>query len=147
MATWNDNTGDSPIHRLLVTRRNLNGTTEVCNNSSSSLVGTLNCQTDGVKGSYFAQFYRTVDGEETLINTLTLAVGGDSDTFGREGMIWAFLIGLTLIAVGIFSPVIGIMLYVIFVITVGLTGIIFINPAIVIAHIILGAFFWWAFKS
>jgi hypothetical protein len=52
-----------------------------------------------------------------------------------------------MMAIGIFSPVVGIVLYLTGFILLGLTGIVYIHPGILIAEIIIGVMFIWAFRG
>jgi len=145
--SWTDNTGENPIHRLLVTRFLINGTQTICDSESSVLSGSLNCAVGDQSYSYTAQAFRTVDGKETRIDLLEYKVNPSSDTFGLEGLFWSFILLFILIIIGIFSPILGIVLYLIGLVVLGLIGVVYIDPALIIAQIIIGVLFVWAFKG
>lgn len=146
--TWNDATGDSTTQRLYVERFLLNGTEVVCNQSSTASAGTLTCNVGSIKASYKAQGFRRVSGkDERLIAQLTVKVGDIYTTFGREGLFWGFILLFTLIAVGSFNPFIGVMLYLVGFIGLGLLGIVSFNWVILSASLAIGIAFIWAIRS
>ena len=145
--TFNDNTGTSPTHRLLVQRFGFNGTVDVCDLSSSALVGTIECATSSIKGNYFGQVYRTVGGVETRIGTLDIVVGDTSATFGKEGLLWVALLLFVVVAVGLFSPVVSIVLFLVTHLALGVSGIVYMSPAIFMAELVIGGLVIWAFRS
>lgn len=144
---WNDNTGNTPTHRLLVTRFEFNASSIICNLTSTALIGNLECSVGSQKATYKADAYRIVDNVESRIATLGSKVGDIVDTFGFEGLIWVFLLLMTLIAVGSWSPVVGVVLYMVGFIFLGVADIIALNPLIFWANLAIGVMFIWAFKS
>lgn len=148
-VNWNDVTGDSATVRLLVERTAINGTTTVCDIPSLLTNSFINCTLGDSKASYSAQFFRTVSGEnEKRVNLLNVKVGEvAAKLFGREGLIWVFLLLFTLIGVGSFNPTVGAMLYLVGFIGFGLMGIISFTATIFFANAALVAIFIWAFKS
>lgn len=147
IVTWNDNRKEGSIHRLLVTRYLINGTTTVCNQSSSSQISTISCSVGDTESSYQAQLFRRVGSREVRISALSATVGDDSKTFGREGLLWAFFLLFTLVTVGAYHPPTGLILYTVGFLLLGVLDIIYINPAIFIAELIVGVLFIWAFRS
>ena len=145
--TWNDNTGNSPTHRLEVKRRLFNGTTTVCDTSSTALAGSLTCAVGDSTASYQAQAFRTVDSIERRIAVVNIKVGSAAQIFGREGLFWSFILLFTLIIVGMFSPVVGITLYLVGLAFLGFSNIVQLDPAVLIAQVIIGGLFIWAFRS
>ena len=144
--TWNDNSGASPHHRLLVERILANGTTTVCNVASTELIGSLTCSVGSSYASYNAQAFREAS-PERRIALLQLKVGDISGKFGVEGLIWSFILLMTFIAVGTWYPPAGIALYCGGFLILGITGIIYANPAIFIAEIAVGVVFIWSFRG
>lgn len=146
--TWDDNTEQSPIHRLQVTRRLLNGTNIVCNVTSNSLQGVLNCDVGSSRASYDAQAFRRVGNREVRVASMTYKVGDLSQIFGMEGLFWGFILLFTLIGFGIIAhPIVGVVLYMVGFMFLGLFDIIFVDPAILIANLVLGVAFIWAFRG
>ena len=145
--SWTDNTGNSVINRLEVKRFMMNGTETVCNTPSYALSGSLSCAVGEGVYSYTAQGFRTVNGKETRVKLLEYKVNPASDTFGREGLFWSFILLFTVIIIGIFSPILGIILYLIGLVVLGLIGVVYIDSAIIIAQIVLGGLFLYFFRG
>ena len=146
--TWVDTSGDTATYNLKVERILGNGTTTICDNSTISNSGTLTCAVGDMKASYRAQAFRTVEGTEVRIRVLTnVKVGDISEIFGLEGLFWSFIILFTFIIIGIYSPAAGIIVYLGGFIMLGIIGIIYVNPAIIIAQIVIGALFIWVWRG
>ncbi len=145
--TWNDNTGNDPTIRLEVTRFLFNGTTTVCNPSQTSNIGSLTCDVGSQRASYQAQAFRRVGTNEIRFDVLSVKVGDLSTIFGLEGLMWSFVLLFTMMIAGMYSPPVGVVLYLVGFILLGVLGIVFIHPAILIANIVIGVLFIWAFRS
>lgn len=146
-VSWNDVTGDSPTFRLFVQRILINGTINVCNTTSTSLSSSLSCNVGSEKASYRAQFFRQVDDDETRISVLHAKVGEIFGIFGKEGLIWVFLILFTMIAIGSFNPSVSAILYLVGIIGFGLIGIISFSIPVLIANIVCIIAFVWSFRG
>jgi len=145
--SWTDTTGESSSKRLYVQRRLFNGTTIVCNYTSTSVVGSLSCAVGDTRASYQAQAFRKVTGEDEIrIAVLDYKVGDTFRTFGREGLFISFILLFTMVLIGLFSPSVGVSLYLVGIIILMVLGIVFISPAMLIAQIIIGVLFIWAFS-
>jgi len=146
--TWADVSGVSAYNRLEVMRYLWNGTTLVCNTTSVLESGSLTCAVGNTSASYQAQVYRKVSGEiEKRIAYLSIKVGEEFRTFGREGLFWSFILLMTMIAIGYYIPPIGILLYTVGIILLWTTKIIYVNPAILISQLVIGIIFIWAFST
>ncbi len=146
--TWNDVTGDSITSRLLVQRIQFNGTTTICNSTSTSLANTMTCDVGGSKAKYRTQAFRQVSGEdEQRVAILNIEVGSAAAIFGLEGLFWAFILLFTLVGVGSFNPSIGVGLYTVGFIGLGVFGIISMPIGIFFANLILGVIFIWAIRT
>ncbi len=144
--TWNDVTGEAnQWYRLLVTRYLLNGTSHVCNQTSTSSAGTMTCDVGSTKASYQAQAFRS--GSNRRFGFLSVKVGDLASIFGNEGLLWSFFLLMTMIAIGFWKPVVGISAYLVGITILGIIGIINMNPAIFIAQFVIGVLFIWAFKG
>lgn len=146
-VSWTDTSGSNPSFRFFVERLNINGTTTVCSNTSSSITGSLSCYVGTQTVSYRVQFFKTASGVERRIDLLNMKVNDLTSRFGLEGFIWSFILLFTMIALGIYSPVVGVALYILGFIILGVTQIVFIDPAIAIAQIVLGVLFMWAVRT
>ena len=141
--TWEDTTGDPATQRLEVLRRQLNGTTVVCNITSTATVGELTCAVGTRRASYQAQGFRSASDEVRRI-ILSIVVGDITGTFGLEGFLWAFFLLFTVVAVGAFNPAVAIALFMVTYLSLGLMGIIAFSPPIFIGILAIGGIFIWA---
>jgi len=57
------------------------------------------------------------------------------------------IIALGMLLIGIYSPAVGIVLYLVSVFVLGIMDIVYINPAIMVAEIVIGGLAIWAFRS
>jgi len=145
--SWVDVSGVTATNRLIVTRYLVNGTTNVCNSTLSSATGSMTCNIGSQSASYQAQIFRRIGiGEEKRLSTLSIKVGDETDTFGTEGLLWSFLLLMTMISVGYIRPAAGIILYLFGVILLSIIHVLYVNPAILIAQFAIGVAFIWAFK-
>jgi len=146
---WTDNRGeDGTTHRLVVTRYAANGTTVICDDSSTSLSNSLSCAVGDGEHAYLAQAFRSVTGEDVLqLNVLSTIVSSTAEKFGREGLFWATISLFVIIMTVLFSPVAAIILFIVALYLFTLTGIIFVPPLAIITLTAIGAFFAWAFKT
>lgn len=147
--TWNDISLKSVRSRLLVKKILWNATTIICNSSSTSVSGQLTCDVGGTRASYQAQvFRRLLNEDERRIGFLNNKIGDITSTFGKEGLIWSFFLLMTMISIGYWKPPVGIGLYLFGIILLGpVLGIMYLNPAILIAQFVLGIVAIWAFKG
>jgi len=146
--TWNDVSGVSATMRLEVERYLWNGTTTVCNTTSITASGSLTCDVGSGSASYQAQAFRQISGQlERRIAQLSEKVGEEYETFGREGLLWAFILLMTMIVIGYWNPPIGIGLFLVGVIILSIINVVYIDPAILIAFFAIGIAFIWAFRK
>jgi len=146
--TWNDVTGKSVRNRLLVTRHLWNGTTNVCNLTSTATAGSLSCSVGDISATYYAQTFRRVVGEEEVrVGYLTTIVGVEHEIFGREGLMWSFFLLMTMLAIGYYRPVGGVVFYLAGLFALWAFHIIYLNPALFIAQLVIGVIFIWAFSK
>lgn len=147
--SWTDTSGESATYRLFVDRVAWNGTTNVCNVTSTSSFGSLNCPVGNQNATYQARAHRSASIEK-LLGTLSKSVGDVFEQFGergREGLLWSFFLLMILVSIGYWNPPIGIGLYLVGLIALGSIGLIYLNPAILIAQFVIGVAFIWAFRS
>lgn len=143
---WVDITGDNPTFRLEVTRYLLNGTTLVCNSTSTATSGSLTCPVGNQRASYTAYGFRSASPGE-IFEAISVKVGDLSAIFGTEGLIWSFILLFSILAVGIFSPPIAMGLYLAGFLLMGITGIYYFSIPILVSHIVIASLFWWAFRG
>lgn len=144
-ATWNDNRGESQTHRFSIIRYLFNGTTYVFNETSIANTGSFTYTAPNIEASYTASLYRKVGNSEILIYTTQEKIGGLSDIFGREGLMWSFLLLITLIMIGSFHPLWGMVFYMVGFFALAVLDIAYVPPAILIAELVIGVLFIWAF--
>jgi hypothetical protein len=146
--TWTDVSGVSATSRLQVTRYLWNGTEVLCNTTSTSSSETLNCVVGDIQASYQAQAFRKIGtGAWRRIGFLSETVGDTFEKYGKEGLLWSFFLLMTMIAIGYWKPPIGIALYLGGIIALSYLKIISLNPAIIVAQIVIGVAFMWAFRG
>jgi len=146
--SWVDNKDLSSVHRLEVTRNSLlNGTTYVCNTTSTLDSGVLSCSVGSDRNSYTASAFRTSGGTEKRVDLLRTEVGNLSATFGLEGLFWSLILLMVMAFVGIYYPPVGIILYMVGIFMLGLFDLVYIPPALIIAEIVLGVLFILSFKT
>lgn len=144
--TWSDTTGDSPTHRLEVIRRSFNETVVICNSTSTSLSSSLSCDLTDRVGTYYAYGIRTASPGRWMV-TIQKTFDEAYRTFWKEGLFWSFILLMTMLLIGAWSPIVGVVLYLVGFISIGLFGGIYIDPAIVIAQLVMGGIFAWAFRG
>jgi hypothetical protein len=101
------------------------------------------------RSSYRVQAFRKFAGRELRVDILNIKVNDLSSVTGKEGVIWSFILTMTMITIGVLtgSPVIGVILYLVVFLMLGAIDLVYIDPAIAIAEIIIGVLFVWAFRS
>jgi len=145
--SWTDTRGESATHNLTVIRYAFNGTSTICSVASSSTSGSLSCAVGDSRASYQAQVLRIVGTQSRRISVISVKVGDLSGVFGLEGFLWSAMLLLTMIIFGIFYPPVGVILYIAGVLLLGIFDIMFINPAIIIAQLVIGGLFIWSFRG
>ena len=146
---WDDKRDETgSIIRLEVKRYQLNGTETICNNQSTSKLSVLTCNVGDLSASYRTQVYRSVPGEdERRVTTMSVKVNDPSSTYGVEGLLWAFILLFTCIAIGAYNPSVGIVLYGAGFILLGVVGLISMPLAVFFANTVICAVFLWAIKT
>jgi hypothetical protein len=144
---WNDNRDDFSRHRLEITQRAFNGTTLIYNVSSSQNPGILSytINTDN-RATYTAKAIRISGGKERIIAVVSTSTSNLTDTFKLEGILWSLFLTLTMILVGRFHPPTGVILYLTMTFILGFFGILYLNPAIIVANLVIGILIIWAFQ-
>ena len=142
--SWDDKTGETTTTRLEVIRYTLNGSSIVCNTTSTSTLDIISCAVGNTRASYKAQAFRTVAGEEERrVAILNINVGSPTDTFGVEGLLWVFLLLFTMLGIGVFNPTIGVTLYGVGFIFMGILGIISMPIEVFFANTLIVIIFIW----
>lgn len=139
--TWSDPTGGVETGCLKLTRRTINGDTVLnttCVSSTSSTI--LMNISDGMVGSntYIGDAYITIGGQSFLLDSLSQTFNNTFKTFGASGIFLSFLVILTLVMVGIWSPVIAVVMMILGVIATNVMGIFYLNWVYMVTLVILG---------
>ncbi len=145
LYSWADTTGETHTKRLLVERKAFNGSAIICNSTSTAATGSLSCGVGDADAQYTAQIFR--DSAHRRLSVLSVFVGSSYKDFGLEGLIWTFFLTMTMIAVGIFWPPAGIVLYILGIFVLGVGNIIYISAPLIIAQIVIGVLFIWAIRT
>ena len=146
--SWNDQTSESIIMRLKVIRYLLNGSTQVCNTTSTLTLSTLTCDVGSSAATYKAQAYRRISGErEIRIGLLNVKANDPYATYRVEGLLWVFVLLFTCIGIGAFNPSVGVGLYGVGFIFMGVLGIISMPLQVFFANTLIVAIFIWSMKT
>ena len=140
---FDDQTGNGATTLFRVIRYNFNESSIVCANTTTSTLTTLVCGVGDSTASYIAQVYRTVDGETRRLEVLDFKVGGDFSIYGMEGLLWVFILLFTCIGIGAFNPSVGIGLYGVAFVMMGIIGIISMPLTVFFANTMLCVLFIW----
>lgn len=143
---WVDNTGVSSTHRLEVTRYLWNNVSLVCNSTSALASGILSCAVGNQKASYTAAGYKTAS-PEMRRELSGIRVGSLYNVFGLEGLFLSVMLLMTLILAGVYYPPAGVILYLFGTVLLAVFDIIYINPAIMVAQLVIGGLFIWLFRG
>jgi len=144
--TWNDASSESATNWLKVERILWNGTTTICNTTSTASSGSLIYNVGDQEANYNAQVFRKIgSGAWRRISVLSIKVGNIFATYGKEGLIWSFFLLMTMLVLGYYYPPIGVGFYLFGSILLYFSKIIYINPAILFAELVIGIAFIVAF--
>ena len=144
---WDDNTGNSAVNRLEVIKWAMNQSILICNTSSSSADSILTCSLGPGIATYKIQAFRHSGGVERRIDFLDVKIGVTFDIYGKEGLIWVFILLFTMMAVGAFNPQIGALLFGAGFTVMGMLGIISFSFTVWVAVMIVCGVFIWAFRT
>ena len=146
--SWDDQSGESATHRLLVERFTLNESVIVCNETSTTIVSSLTCSVGDSTATYTAQTFRQVSGKsEFRTAVLNVKIGSTFSTYGVEGLMWVFILLMTAVSIGAFDPKIGAMLYGAGFVIMGIVGLISMPIPVFFANTLLVILFIWAVKT
>ena len=147
LFSWTDTTSDSATYRMSITKYLANGTTLVYNSSSGLASGSLSYTAGTAKATYVSQIFRKVGSTERRLDVINVQIGDLSNTFGMEGLFVSFILLFTLVAIGSWNPPIGFIFYIAGLIMVGLFDIVYLPMEVMIAQVIIGIMFVWAFRG
>jgi len=139
-----DNNNIIDILQFLTTRRTLFGSSTICNNVTSVQSGTLYCT---INPNQSGVFYSQVFVETTANNSPYFATGLEyqytdvPDKMGTEGILATAFMIIALVGVGLFSPVLVIILSVVGLIFATIMGIIYLQIGTLVTLLIIGGIF------
>lgn len=100
---WNDINDYTSAVRLVISKENVTGSSTLSDQSSSSSSGSLSYNVSDNYGIYYGRFYVTSsdDGNEYIVETLTLDIREEWEVFGVESLFMAFFFIGTMMFLGI----------------------------------------------
>ena len=140
---WDDQTGSSTTTTLEVVRYNFNESTTVCSNTSTSALSTMVCGVGDSTATYKVQVTRDDGSDSFRIAVLDFKVGENFTIYGMEGLLWVFILLFTCIGIGAFNPSVGIGLYGVAFMMMGIIGIISMPLSVFFANTVLCILFIW----
>jgi len=111
--TWSDPTGDMADGCLKVTRRSINSESVLSDACTTSSAATKTyVVTDNITDQIYiaVSYIKFSDGESYILDTLTISFEQTFKKFGLTGIFVSFLLTLTLIGIGIWHPVVAVLL-------------------------------------
>ena len=144
--TFTDTGGLTTGARLKVEKYTGFGTTELCDNSVSTVSGTILCDVSGNgTGTYLASGY-VEQTDEHISETLSAAINPDALIYGNDGMFWAIMVIIVVSIMGLAfgSVMIGFIMPLGVLVLLSMPQIGFIAiPQGVIVGLIIFVFFMW----
>lgn len=139
---WSDPTGSVQNGCLKLTRRTMNGDTDLnttCQTSTAADILMTIPESVG-DNTYIATSYVTYSGGQSFVlDTLSVNFNNTYQVFGASGLFYSMLIIIVLIMVGIWHPVLAVVFMVVGVIITNVLGLFYLNWSYVIVLIILAA--------
>lgn len=138
--TFSDPTSTITNACLRVTRVAVQGSTTYNTTCSSGASGTITSTiTPTGTATYTGDGYIYIDGESFMCgNTTSYSFDTTYKTFDQSGLFVAFLLTLTLVMVGVWSPVASVFLMLVSVIFLGILGLFHLSWPIMVGVVILG---------
>ena len=130
--TWSDPSQTTTSMRLYVYKDAGFQNIEVCNSTSASYSGTLTCSIGNLTGNFFAEAYRSASPEQSFASLWNTTRTTVQSSFG---LFLGFLLALVAGLIGVFSPVVAIVMLLVGLIPVVIFG--SINMAILMGIVAL----------
>lgn len=138
--TYSDPTGGVTQGCLRLTKRSINGDTLLNTSCETSTAATILMNiSDGSVGTntYIADAYVIIGSETFVLNSTSVNFNTTYKMFGASGLFLSFLVILVLVMVGIWHPVVAIVMMVVGVVVTNVLGLFFMNWTYIITFIIL----------
>lgn len=138
--TWSDTTGLTQYGCLNVVRHTPLGETVICNNCTTSTAATIVCNitNDGKLYKAAALIETTTNHSLYTVAVLDWNFDNKSATFGQFGVFLAFILIGTMAAIGLWNPVVSVVLCLVGLVFSAIIGMISITYITVISLVIVG---------
>ena len=133
------NSGGSIINICLnVIRRGVNSDTNLGTSCDSTAAATIMQNITVATGTdtFIAKAYAVIDGEEYIFDTKTVTFDELFKDYGQDGIFVTFLIALTLVMVGIWNPIVAVVLFVVTMVAASLLGLFYFSWGVIVALVI-----------
>lgn len=134
LFTFSDSSGLTQSMRLVVTKINAYGETNVCDNIMPSSAGILTCSIGtNATGEYSAKVYRTASPAKYFAQ-LSISLTNVWQVFGTEGLVWMFMFAVVMFFAGLtIGPAAAAVLTLVSIVFMMATGIVYIPLVVVIS--------------
>jgi len=141
--TFNNPSGTEVAACLDLIKSSLNSDRVINSTCINSAAGTLNLYIPGAVQdyTYYAQGLITIDGNEFVCADDSVSFKDTYKKFGTSGLMGTFLLTIALIAIGLWSPIVAILLAVIGLVASWFLGFFFLTPGYMIAFVICAIIF------
>jgi len=141
--TFNNPSGTEVAACLDLIKSSLNSDRVINSTCINSAAGTLNLYIPGAVQdyTYYAQGLITIDGNEFVCADDSVSFNDTYKKFGTSGLMGTFLLTIALIAIGLWSPIVAILLAVIGLVASWFLGFFFLTPGYMIAFVICAIIF------
>lgn len=134
LFTFSDSSGLTQSMRLVVTKINAYGETNVCDNIMPGSAGILTCSIGtNATGEYSAKVYRTASPAKYFAQ-LSISLTNVWQVFGTEGLVWMFMFVVVMFFAGLtIGPAAATVLTLVSIVFMMATGIVYIPLVVVIS--------------
>ena len=147
--SWNNNTqiasllfssidGTPKTMKILINHINVSNEAIVCDNSTTAASGLLTCNLSTYTNNFFAQAYINTTSGWNILDRISISTANFFRTTGTEGLFYSALFIMTLVFIGIWNPVVSIIMACIGFVLLGILGIISLGWMALISIVILG---------
>ncbi len=145
--TWTDSTGTTQRGRLLVVKGHVTNESEtICDTVLVANAGTISCDLSGENGTfYYYSYIHRSPGK--LMGWGSISITALADMFGLEGVFWAVLIIITLFMIGIWNPVVAIIMGTVAFTFLTILGVLNIGISAVAYVVILAVLIIWRMRT
>jgi len=147
--TFSDSSNTEVYGCLEIVRSSLNAETVINTSCLSSAAGTINLYIDEAVSdyTYYARGLVTTEGETFICADSSVSFNDTYKKFGREGIMATFLLVIALVTIGLWNPVVAVLLATVSLIASVFMGFFFLTPAILITYVILAGLIMFRMKQ